>query len=202
MGHWLPTLCQPGHWELCACYLFNSQNHLRPHNLLCMGSEVRVCRPRGLSREVTAHFSAFILHLQNEPLDHMLFKILTWKLTFVTFLRNISDLTKVKLRPQKTQSWPYNRNLPDFLCPWDSPGKNTGVGCHSLLQWIFLTQGSNLGLLHCKQILYHLSHQRSPDLWVDKFILIPILSTPHSYSSYNYFLFTWFLICLPTRWKL
>ena len=29
------------------------------------------------------------------------------------------------------------------LCPWDSPGKNTEVGCHSLLQGIFLTQGSN-----------------------------------------------------------
>ena len=43
-------------------------------------------------------------------------------------------------------------------CPWDSPGKNTGVGSHSLLQGIFLTQGSNLCLLHCRQILYHLSH--------------------------------------------
>ena len=38
-------------------------------------------------------------------------------------------------------------------------GKNTGVGCHSLLQGIFLTQGLNLGLLHCRQTLYHLSHQ-------------------------------------------
>ena len=37
----------------------------------------------------------------------------------------------------------------------DSPGKNTGVGCHSLLQGIFLTQGSNLGLPHCRQTLYH-----------------------------------------------
>ena len=41
----------------------------------------------------------------------------------------------------------------------DSPGKNTGVGCHALLQGIFPIQGSNLGLLHYKQILYHLSHQ-------------------------------------------
>ena len=41
-----------------------------------------------------------------------------------------------------------------LLCPWNSPGKNTGVGCHALLQEIFLTQGSNLGLLHCGQILY------------------------------------------------
>ena len=46
-----------------------------------------------------------------------------------------------------------------LLCPWNSPGKNTGVGCHFLLQGIFLTQGSNPGLLHCRWILYHLSHQ-------------------------------------------
>ena len=45
--------------------------------------------------------------------------------------------------------------------PWDSPGKTTGVGCHFLLQGIFPIQGSNLGLLHCRQILYHLSHQRN-----------------------------------------
>ena len=36
-----------------------------------------------------------------------------------------------------------------FLCPWDSPGKNTGVGFHFLLQGIFPTQESNPGLLHC-----------------------------------------------------
>ena len=44
----------------------------------------------------------------------------------------------------------------------DSPGKNTGVGCHALLQGIFPTLGSNPGLLHCRQSLYHLSHQGSP----------------------------------------
>ena len=37
-------------------------------------------------------------------------------------------------------------------CPWNSPGENTGVGCHFLLQGILLTQGSNLGLLYCRQI--------------------------------------------------
>ena len=51
---------------------------------------------------------------------------------------------------------------PRFLSPWNSLGKNTGVGSHSLLQGIFSTQGSNPGLLHCRQILYHLSHQGSP----------------------------------------
>ena len=44
----------------------------------------------------------------------------------------------------------------------DSPGKNTGVGCHALLQGLFPTQGSNPGLPHCRWILYRLSHQGSP----------------------------------------
>ena len=46
--------------------------------------------------------------------------------------------------------------------PWSSPGQNTGVGSPSLLQGIFPTQGSNPGLLHCRQILYYLSHEGSP----------------------------------------
>ena len=49
-----------------------------------------------------------------------------------------------------------------LLCPWDSPGKNTGMDCHSLLQWIFLTQGLNSGLLHCRWILCHLNPQGNP----------------------------------------
>ena len=49
-----------------------------------------------------------------------------------------------------------------LLCPWNSPGKNTGVGCHALLQEIFPIQGSNPGLLHYRRILYRLSHQGSP----------------------------------------
>ena len=45
-------------------------------------------------------------------------------------------------RPQPTR----------LLCPWDSPGKNTGVGCHFLLQGIVPTQGSNPGLPHCRTL--------------------------------------------------
>ena len=46
-----------------------------------------------------------------------------------------------------------------LLCPWNFPGKSTGVGCHFLLQRIFPTQGSNPGLPHCRQMLYRLCHQ-------------------------------------------
>ena len=55
----------------------------------------------------------------------------------------------------------------DLVCcrPWDFPGKNTGVGCHFLLQGTFLTQGSNPGLLHCRQTLYLLRKPRWPKYW-------------------------------------
>ena len=52
--------------------------------------------------------------------------------------------------------WPYGLQPTRILCPWDSSGKNTGVGCHALLQGISPTQGLNqslLCLLHCRQIL-------------------------------------------------
>ena len=57
---------------------------------------------------------------------------------------------------------PMNCSLPGSSDPGDSPGKNSGVGCLFLLQGIFPTQGSNPGLLHCRRILYRLSHQGSP----------------------------------------
>ena len=57
--------------------------------------------------------------------------------------------------------WPHG-----LYSPWISPGQNTGVGSLFLLQGIFPTQESNLGLLHCRQILYKLSylvaHKGSP----------------------------------------
>ena len=54
---------------------------------------------------------------------------------------------------------PHGLQPTRLLSPWDIPGKNTGVGCHFLLQRIFPTQGSNPGLPHCRQMLYCLSYQ-------------------------------------------
>ena len=51
----------------------------------------------------------------------------------------------------------------------------TGVGCHSLLEGIIPTQGLNPGLLHCRQILYHLSHQGSPVLSLSRDNWVPRL---------------------------
>ena len=52
---------------------------------------------------------------------------------------------------------PHGLKPARLLCPWNSPGNNTRVGSHSLLQGIFLTQGLNLGFPHSGQILYSLS---------------------------------------------
>ena len=64
-----------------------------------------------------------------------------------------------------------------MVCAWNSPGKNTGVGGHSLLQGIFPTQGSNPGLLHCRQILYYLSYQRSHYMLKVIKIMLVLLTT-------------------------
>ena len=72
-------------------------------------------------------------------------------------------LSRWKVKALVTQSCltpcdPMHCSPPGFSVHGDSPGKNIGVGCHALLQGIFLTQGLNPGLLHCRKILYHLSH--------------------------------------------
>ena len=63
---------------------------------------------------------------------------------------------------------PVDSRLPGSSVHGDSPGKNTGVGCHAFLQGIFSTQGSKPDLPHCRQILYHLSYEGSPRMleWV------------------------------------
>ena len=72
----------------------------------------------------------------------------------------------VKMLCRATQSglslcYPMGCSLPGFSVPGDSPRKNSGVGCHALLQGIFPTQGLNPGPLHYRQILYHLSHREA-----------------------------------------
>ena len=78
---------------------------------------------------------------------------------------------------------PHGPEPASLLCPWDSPSKNTGVGCHALLQGIFPIQGSNPGLLHCTWIFffYYLIHQGSP-LYIHTCTSIPYTYT-HIYSA-------------------
>ena len=96
------------------------------------------------------------------PGDKILVKALGESLLYQANLEPLSaQSVKVKvvsdsLRPHRLYS------------PWNSLGQNTGVGSLSHLQGIFPNQGSNPGLLHCRQILYQLSHQGSPGIleWV------------------------------------
>ena len=78
-----------------------------------------------------------------------------------------TQLKQFTMHASKCAKWPQSCltlcnhmdcSLP-ILCPWDSPDKNTGVGCCALLQGIFSTQGANPGLLHCRWILYRMGHQ-------------------------------------------
>ena len=70
------------------------------------------------------------------------------------------------------------------LCPWDFPGKNTGVSCHFQGIWeIFPTQGLNLCLLHWQADSLPLSHQGSPDLTFCQHKLQIIFYVLHTFSS-------------------
>ena len=74
-------------------------------------------------------------------------------------IRNKREKNQInKIRNEKGEVTADNAYIQRTI-PWDSPGKNTGVSCHFLLQGIFPTQGSNPGLLHCRQILYQLSYE-------------------------------------------
>ena len=81
-----------------------------------------------------------------------------------------------------------------LLCLWNSPGQNTGVVSHSLLQGMLQTQGSNPDLLHCTWTLYHLSHHRSLYLyvcmkWSEVKVaqLCPTLCDPMDYTVHGIF---------------
>ena len=86
-------------------------------------------------------------------------------LSFVAFLRKFKRMYKEsESRSVMSDSLPPQ----GLYSPWNSPGQNTGAGSLSLLQGIFPTQGLNPGLLHCRWIIYQLSHEGSPSIleWV------------------------------------
>ena len=92
-----------------------------------------------------------------------------WRVSGKKKLSNLAKITKWPNRDAQlclTLCNPMDCSPPSSSVRGDSPGKNTGVGCHALFQGLFLTQGSNPGLLHCKRILYHISHQGSPKMEV------------------------------------
>ena len=76
--------------------------------------------------------------------------------------------------------WPHGLEPTRLLCPWKSTGKNTGMGCHSLLQGIVLTQGSDPGLLHCRHSLYNLATREAQSTFMslDLFYFFLLWSLP------------------------
>ena len=82
--------------------------------------------------------------------------------------------------------WPHGLQPTRLLCQWDFPGKDAGVGCHFLLQGIFPTQGSNPGLLHCRQILYQLSYKGSPKNVIKKWMNEALMCRTHQFLWYKY----------------
>ena len=94
-----------------------------------------------------------------DPMDYTVHRILQARILERSslFLLQEMDLLNPGIEPRSPEMWADS--LPAEP-QWKT--KNTGVGSLSLLQWIFPTQELNQGLLHCRQILYHLSYQGSP----------------------------------------
>ena len=72
--------------------------------------------------------------------------------------QNLSICLEFSINFMSDSLWSYGLQFSSLLCPWDFPHKNTGVGCHFMLQEVFPIQGSNpqlLCLLHCRGILDH-----------------------------------------------
>ena len=94
------------------------------------------------------------------PLTLCVFSCSIFFFFLMVFVRFCHSFLKVKVK-SLSRVWLFGTRWAVAVHPWDFPGKNTGVGCHFLLQRIFPTQESNPGLSHCRQTLYHLSHQGS-----------------------------------------
>ena len=79
-----------------------------------------------------------------------------------------SRLMKVKVLVTQscpTLCDPMDCSLPWLLCPWNSPGKNTRMDCHSLVQGIFTAQGLNPGFLHCREFFTNWATREAQEYW-------------------------------------
>ena len=116
---------------------------------------------------------------------------------FKAGLSNAKVKVKVKsLSRVRLFATPWAVPCTRLLHSWHFLGKSSEVGCHFLLQGIFPTQGSNPGLSHCRQMLYHLSHQAEPKknrCHSNQINIVPILRgsctvlcfyNPHSLTKY------------------
>ena len=96
-------------------------------------------------------------------LTHSGYYVFSMQMSMTKSLQKFACMKSLQVCP--TLCDPVDCSPTRLPCPWDSPGKNTGVGCQALLQGIFPTQGSNphlLCLLHCRWILYHWDTGEAP----------------------------------------
>ena len=122
---------------------------------------LRTCFPPtsiygGLFKTHETEFRTFEVILQNYSLWRIVLHIEGQPLNFMYMLSHSI---------MSNSLWPHGLEPTRLLSPWDFPGKNTGVGCHLLLQWIFPTVGSNpclLHLLHWQEKCLPLCHLGSP----------------------------------------
>ena len=111
--------------------------------------------PRLLCLPHTSTLSSAVHHLFPEPVAMSVFSTYWHLLNGVCVLYLVAQLCLSLCDPMDCSP-------PVSSVCGDSPAKNTGGGCHALLQGIFPTQASSPGLLHCRWILYQLSHKGSP----------------------------------------
>ena len=108
------------------------------------------------------------------------------------YYRWISKSVSVSRSVVPNSSQPHGLQSTRLLCPWDSPSKDTGVGCHFLLQGILPTQGLNPGFSPCRRILYCLSYQGSPRMlewialmWQERRVRSLVRMSPHCSTGLN-----------------
>ena len=122
---------------------------------------------------------------------------LSWYNISIPIPRSISTVSQSVM---SSSLWLHGLWPTRLFCPWNSPDKNIGVSDHSLYQGIFLTQGSNPGLLHCMKILYHLSHQRSPSIYLYLYLYLSVQFS-HSVMSNSLWLHGLWPIRLLCSWE-
>ena len=163
-GRWLQVLCLILHWEVdCIspswigaewchasarsnfdktdCFCFLPPGTQRP---CCGAAQAALWRTQDSSLVSPAELSTmWVNHMENVSSS-------SWETDPVDTSWILSEVAQ----SYPTLCYPMDQGVPTrLLCPWNFPGKNTGVGCHFLLQGIFPTQGSNPGLLYFRQTL-------------------------------------------------
>ena len=116
-------------------------------------SKVQCCQCQLGTNFQTNYDNGCTYHFKRKSLGRYIPKYFILSVAMVNGIVSLISLSVFSLLVYRNASLQPN----GLYSPWNPPGHNTGVGSLSLLQEIFPTQGSNLGLPHCRQILYQLS---------------------------------------------